>query len=903
MTALAVGLLTYNSRNAQAQTWDVINEIYGSDTGEVSFNASYTYAFGSTAPTETLAGGKATLSLDAGGGVKYPVKDPSLPAWAGGGADVTLEWKLAFKDGASAIFYLSENQSAGASAWGHILMFNRDYNNNNTIYQANEIEDYYSRDGASLAPAGFDGSLPHVYRLVRQGGVNSWYVDGQLLKQALVNGAGASPDGYRLELGFYADPISASSVELYYFRVANGAFPPPDTTPPTLLSASRGPSDPTQVVVQFSEAVEASTATNIANYSVNFSGPVLAATRTGPANVLLTLTSGLVGTVTNILAVNGVQDLASNTIVAASQIVINVPTNIWNVMDENYGNGPGEVSFNASYSYQWGQPAADETLSSGMATLDLHQGGAIKYPAKAPELPAWAGGGADVTIEWKIAFHGGASANVFLGENQTAGAWQHLLSLDRDFVAGYQANELEDYNSRDGASLAPTGFDSSLPHVHRFVRQSGVDSWYLDGQLIKAGLLGGAGATSDHFRFFWGLCENGASPSSVDIYYVKAANGALIPGPTDTTAPAVVSAARGNIDHTKVTVVYSEAVQAGTAIDTSHYSINHGGPVVAASEVNATSFVLTLASGLLDADTNILTINGVKDLAGNAIALNTQVTIANLPLWDVMDEKYGSGPGEVSFNTNYNYAFFGAADPPLESLSPGKATLSFDPGGAIKYPVKPANVPAWAGGGGDVTIEWKLAFLNGAGGHLWLSESQISGSSSWGHILSFNNNYNTGGYEANYLEDYYMRAGATNLAPVGFDSSLPHVYRIVRQAGTNSWYLDGQLLKQALLIGPGAVGDGSLRLEWGFNPNADTPSSVELYYFKAANGAVLPGVTLNVAKNGDQLTLSWDAPGFVVQENSILTDAGGWTNTLNGTLSPVNVPIGAGPKYFRLQAQ
>ncbi len=905
MTALAVGLLTYASREAQAQTWDVINETYGSDAGEVSFNANYSYAWGSTAPTETLSPGKVTLNLDQGSAIKYPVKAPSLPAYAGGGADVTLEWKFAYKDGASGSVFLSEAESTGASSWGHILFFDLDYV---TGYQPNEIEDYYTRNGASLAPPGFDSSVPHVYRLVRQGGVSSLYLDGQLLKQPVISSGGSAPDGYRLEWGFHENTSSPSSVDIYYFRAASGAFLPPDTIAPTIVSAERAVTDPTKVTVQYSEAVQPGTATNAANYAVNFGGPVLAATRTGPANVVLTLASGLVGTVTNILTVNGVQDLASNSIAPNSQVTISVPGSVWNVMDENYGNDPGEVSFNASYTYAWGSTAPDETLSPGKATLDLHQGAAIKYPVKSPSLPAWTGGGADVTLEWKLAFHGGGSGLIYLAENQSSGSssWGHILMFNRDYNNNntiYQPDEIEDYYTRNGASLAPAGFDSSVPHVYRLVRESGVNSLYLDGQLLKQPVVNGGGAAPDSLRLEWGFYENESSPSSVDVLYLKAANAALIPGPTDTTAPAVVSAARGNIDHTKVTVVYSEAVQAGTAIDTSHYSINHGGPVVAASEVNATSFVLTLASGLLDADTNILTINGVKDLAGNAIALNTQVTIANLPLWDVMDEKYGSGPGEVSFNTNYNYAFFGAADPPLESLSPGKATLSFDPGAAIKYPVKPANVPAWAGGGADVTIEWKLAFLNGAGGHLWLSESQISGSSSWGHILSFNNNYNTGVYEANYLEDYYMRAGAMNLAPVGFDSSLPHVYRIVRQAGTNSWYLDGQLLKQALVIGPGAVGDGSLRLEWGFNPNADTPSSVELYYFKAANGAVLPGVTLNVAKNGDQLTLSWDAPGFVVQENSILTDAGGWTNTLNGTLSPVNVPIGAGPKYFRLQAQ
>jgi hypothetical protein len=270
-----------------------------------------------------------------------------------------------------------------------------------------------------------------------------------------------------------------------------------------------------------------------------------------------------------------------------------------------------------------------------------------------------------------------------------------------------------------------------------------------------------------------------------------------------------------------------------------------------------------------------------------------------MPLWDVMNEKYGSGPGEVSFNASYTYGF-GSTAPP-ETLSAGKATLSLDPGSTVKYPVKSESVPAWAGGGADVTLEWKLAFLNGSGGHIYLAENQSGASSSWGHILSFNNDYNTEVYEANSLEDYYTRDGVS-VAPSGFDGSLPHVYRFVRKAGTNSWYLDGKLLKQALEIGGGAAGD-SLRLNWGFNLNAETPSSVDVYYLRIANGALMPEVTLHFTRNGNQLTFSWDAAGYALQENSILTNAAEWTNTPGGNVSGVSVTMGAGNKYFRLKQQ
>ncbi len=481
----------------------------------------------------------------------------------------------------------------------------------------------------------------------------------------------------------------------------------------------------------------------------------------------------------------------------------NAQAQTWNVINETYGNGTGEVSFNANYTYAFGSTAPGETLWPGKARLNLPQGSGARYAVKTSTLPAWAGGGADVTLEWKLAFHNGASAYVYLAENQktTSSSWGHILSFDRDYNSGYQADEIEEYYTRNGASLAPPGFSSALPHVYRLVRKSGVNSWYLDGQLLKQSLANGGGAAADGYRLEWGFNQTPNSASSVDVYYFRAADGAFPP-----------------------------------------------------------------------------------------------------LSWDVINETYGNGAGEVSFNTNYVYSFGSTA--PTETLSPGKATLNLSQGAAPKYPVKGSTVPAWTGGGADVTIEWKLAFQNGAGGHLWLSENQSAGSSSWGHILSFNNDYDTGAYEANSIEDYYTRDGVS-LAPPGFDSSLPHVYRIVRRTGTNSWYLDGQLLKQALATGPGAAGDGLLRLEWGFNPNPSSASSVDVYYFKAANGAFLPEtppveVRLNYARNGTQLTLTWDAAGYILQETSNLGSPGCWWNVNNGESSPIVVPLDAIARFYRL---
>jgi hypothetical protein len=61
-----------------------------------------------------------------------------------------------------------------------------------------------------------------------------------------------------------------------------------------------------------------------------------------------------------------------------------------------------------------------------------------------------------------------------------------------------------------------------------------------------------------------------------------------------------------------------------------------------------------------------------------------------------------------------------------------------------------------------------------------------------------------------------------------------------------------------------------------------------------------PAAVLSFSRNGNQLTLSWTAPGFVLQENSNLSNAAGWSNTPGGSTSPVPVTMNAAPKFYRL---
>jgi hypothetical protein len=60
---------------------------------------------------------------------------------------------------------------------------------------------------------------------------------------------------------------------------------------------------------------------------------------------------------------------------------------------------------------------------------------------------------------------------------------------------------------------------------------------------------------------------------------------------------------------------------------------------------------------------------------------------------------------------------------------------------------------------------------------------------------------------------------------------------------------------------------------------------------------------LSVSKSGGNAVLSWAMPGYKLQQNSTLTNPGGWIDVAGGGTSPVTVASGAGIQFFRLVPQ
>ena len=106
-----------------------------------------------------------------------------------------------------------------------------------------------------------------------------------------------------------------------------------DAVPPALISATRDLLSSTVVTVRFSKPLNTSTATNANAYAIN-NGVVVSSASLNSDGVTVRLTTSPVSAiVTNVLTVNGVQDLVGNSIAADSKIVVLVPSDLVRLQD------------------------------------------------------------------------------------------------------------------------------------------------------------------------------------------------------------------------------------------------------------------------------------------------------------------------------------------------------------------------------------------------------------------------------------------------------------------------------------------------------------------------------------------------------------------------------------------
>ena len=200
------------------------------------------------------------------------------------------------------------------------------------------------------------------------------------------------------------------------------------------------------------------------------------------------------------------------------------PGQVWDVVDETYGNGIGQISLISTYDFPWSDTPG-ETPSDGSVQL-THGAGidyAVRFDADAtfdmPSDGTW-------TMEIKMQLHGAMGGTLYLADNYSP-RWSSLVTINHLYSETVpHPNTIGDYNQRvvDGTDIAPGGFDGSAVHTYRFERFEGSAVEMFVDDVSLGTLTPGAGAVGDAAEIeigFGGGMSTG--PGTTDVYYVKVA--------------------------------------------------------------------------------------------------------------------------------------------------------------------------------------------------------------------------------------------------------------------------------------------------------------------------------------------------------------------------------------------
>lgn len=217
----------------------------------------------------------------------------------------------------------------------------------------------------------------------------------------------------------------------------------------------------------------------------------------------------------------------------------------WDLLNQNYGQADGKVSFNGSMHYVGGAGTPQEQASADYATIhgDVPADGFF-YAAlsQSPKLPA-----DDLTIEFKVGLTSPDSAlNIYLSNSAdpAQAKMNHIFQVNKIYDQ-YKSDTLADYNQRaKAANVAPAGFNGLATHTYRLVRTDGKTRVYLDGQTppIVESLIDGAGASGDHQQIMFGLGRSTTGEASVRFYFLRIATGVHPPTGPESVLPTTVPA-------------------------------------------------------------------------------------------------------------------------------------------------------------------------------------------------------------------------------------------------------------------------------------------------------------------------------------------------------------------------
>ena len=290
-----------------------------------------------------------------------------------------------------------------------------------------------------------------------------------------------------------------------------------NTQAPALMSASRVAGSTTDILLVYSIAMNAASATTTANYSLNNGATISSAIVGSAANQVVLTTSGLTSSNAYYLTVQNVTDAFNNTVIPSTNLVLPANLAIWLKADVGViTDTPGSVnewddqSANANNSFQFIQTGRMPALASGAINgfPAVRFDGASNY-LDVPSSPSLAIAG-DMTVYVVANFTDFAAPREILGKT--------LLNQPAPFdYYAQNATALRFYRGNGSANGLVTGaktISAGSPHLLSATMQGTNVNQYLDSTLnVSAGLStpiadGGTplkiGSRDDFFQFMKG---------------------------------------------------------------------------------------------------------------------------------------------------------------------------------------------------------------------------------------------------------------------------------------------------------------------------------------------------------------------------------------------------------------
>jgi len=398
-----------------------------------------------------------------------------------------------------------------------------------------------------------------------------------------------------------------------------------DANPPVVASSA---ALRTTIGIAYDGIMDPASATNTANYTLS-AGSVLGATLVKESTAVILTTSSLTGNSVT-LTINGVKDLAGNSIAQNTQIALTLDSTLaGNFTATDIGN-PTLVGSLASY-------------ESG------------KY------LITAGGSGTMVTSGDQLHFAYETLTGDFDRKVQITG----ITGLDDWSRGGLMVRQTLDTNSADlkivVANPTRTGGDK-IAIVGRGLQGQSYTDWgrrysgvsaNLPNQWLRLRRIGNAFAmfvgtngvdwaqVADRYQEFPSkvlVGVYGAAPTEGNQAVVNFQNYADAT-PVTTTAPVLVSA--GTFNKTLVGVKFSKPVASATATNPANYTLSQGTVSAVAMGIAGDSVYLTVKS--LTSDTFTVSVSGVKDPSGNTVTTGSMVT-AKVSSWNSTDIGYIQDP-------------------------------------------------------------------------------------------------------------------------------------------------------------------------------------------------------------------------------------------------------------------